>query len=121
MLRERGLGKAAERSGRENTEGAVAVAVAGDVAALVELKSETDFVAKNEDFLAYARALADLVLAKSPQDVAALGALPFGAGTKTVCLLPSVSAMVTRAGTAAAVVAASTCELTSQSTSFSMR
>jgi elongation factor Ts len=50
-LRERGLGKAAERSDRENTEGAVAVAVAGGAAALVELKSETDFVAKSPQFV----------------------------------------------------------------------
>jgi elongation factor Ts len=50
-LRERGLGKAAERSGRENTEGAVAVAVEGEAAALVELKSETDFVAKSPQFV----------------------------------------------------------------------
>lgn len=50
-LRERGLGKAAERSDRENTEGAVAVARSGDAAALVELKSETDFVAKSPQFV----------------------------------------------------------------------
>ena len=52
-LRERGLGKAAERSGRENVEGAVAVAVSGDAAALVELKSETDFVAKSPQFVGF--------------------------------------------------------------------
>jgi elongation factor Ts len=50
-LRERGLGKAAERADRENAEGAVAVARAGDAAALVELKSETDFVAKSPQFV----------------------------------------------------------------------
>jgi elongation factor Ts len=50
-LRERGLGKAAERSDRDNTEGAVAVAISGDAAALVELKSETDFVAKSPQFV----------------------------------------------------------------------
>ncbi len=50
-LRERGLGKAAERSDRENAEGAVAVALAGGAAALVELKSETDFVAKSPQFV----------------------------------------------------------------------
>jgi elongation factor Ts len=50
-LRERGLGKAAERSGRENAEGAVAVAVDGDHAALVELKTEADFAAKSAQFV----------------------------------------------------------------------
>ncbi|MGH3600565.1 MAG: translation elongation factor Ts, partial [Pseudonocardiaceae bacterium] len=51
-LRERGLGKAAERSGRDNAQGAVAVArnAADTAAALVELKSETDFVAKSPQF-----------------------------------------------------------------------
>jgi elongation factor Ts len=60
-LREKGLGKAAERSDRENTEGAVAVATAKGVAAIVELKCETDFVAKSDGFLAVAQRLADAV------------------------------------------------------------
>ncbi len=63
-LRERGLGKAAERSGRENTEGAVAVAVAGNAAALVELKSETDFVAKSPQFVDLVNELAAGVAAE---------------------------------------------------------
>jgi elongation factor Ts len=62
-LRERGLGKAAERSDRENVEGAVAVAVAGDSAALVELKSETDFVAKSPQFVGFVDELASAVAA----------------------------------------------------------
>ena len=60
-LRERGLGKAAERSDRENVEGAVAVAVVNDVAALVELKSETDFVAKSPQFVNLVNDLAQAV------------------------------------------------------------
>jgi elongation factor Ts len=65
-LRERGLGKAAERSDRENSEGAVAVAVSADggSAALVELKSETDFVAKSPDFVALVTEIAQLVADK---------------------------------------------------------
>jgi len=63
-LRERNLGKAAERSGRDNTQGAVAVAMSGNVAALVELKSETDFVAKSPDFVSLAQSLAQAVLAE---------------------------------------------------------
>jgi elongation factor Ts len=62
-LRERGLGKAAERSDRDNTEGAVAVAVSGDAAALVELKSETDFVAKSPQFVTLVNELAAEVAA----------------------------------------------------------
>lgn len=60
-LRERGLGKAAERAGRENAEGAVAVARSGDSVALVELKSETDFVAKSPQFVAMVEELAEAV------------------------------------------------------------
>ena len=62
-LRERGLGKAAERSDRENVEGAVAVANAGSAAALVELKSETDFVAKSPQFVGLINKLAKDVAA----------------------------------------------------------
>jgi len=68
-LRERGLGKAAERSDRENAQGAVAVAQDGNAAALVELKCETDFVAKAPDFVALVNDLAELV-AKSGADAA---------------------------------------------------
>jgi elongation factor Ts len=62
-LRERGLGKAAERTDRENAEGAVAVATStdGSAAALVQLKSETDFVAKSPQFVSLADELAQLV------------------------------------------------------------
>jgi elongation factor Ts len=62
-LRERGLGKAAERADRANAEGAVAVAVAGNAAALVELKSESDFVAKSPRFVEVVNALAEAVAA----------------------------------------------------------
>lgn len=60
-LREQGLVKSASRGDRDNAEGAVAIGIDGNVAALVELKSETDFVAKNEGFLDVAQALADQV------------------------------------------------------------
>lgn len=68
-LRERGLGKAAERSDRENAEGAVAVASNGNAAALVELKSETDFVAKSPQFVSMARKLAEDVAANGESAV----------------------------------------------------
>ena len=61
-LRKKGLAKAAERSDRENREGAVAAAVGDNRAALVQLKSETDFTAKNSAFLALAQKMADAVL-----------------------------------------------------------
>jgi elongation factor Ts len=62
-LREKGLAKAAGRSDRENTQGAVAVASADGVAAIAEIKSETDFVAKSDQFTALVQKLADLVVA----------------------------------------------------------
>lgn len=69
-LREKGLAKAAGRTDRENAEGAIAIASDGNVAALVELKAETDFSAKAADFTDLVQELADLVLAKGPDAVA---------------------------------------------------
>lgn len=70
--------KAAKASSRVAAEGVVAVQVdgAGKQAALIEVNCETDFVAKNDDFLAFAKGTAQLVLDKNPADVAALSALP---------------------------------------------
>jgi elongation factor Ts len=69
LLRERGLGKASERADRENAEGVVVVAESGNAAAIVELKSETDFVAKSPQFIELAQELADLVVANGPDAV----------------------------------------------------
>jgi elongation factor Ts len=63
-LRERGLGKAAERAANANAEGAVAVAGSGGAAALVELKSETDFGAKSPQFVQLVNELAEAVAAE---------------------------------------------------------
>jgi len=73
-LRERGLGKAAGRVGRANADGAVAVASVGAVAALVELKAETDFVAKSPQFVALVNELADVVAAGGEDAVVARAA-----------------------------------------------
>jgi elongation factor Ts len=66
-LREHGIAKAASRSDRENAEGAVAAAVIDGSAAIVELKSETDFVAKSDDFTALVEELALLVAKEGPE------------------------------------------------------
>src|SRR5579862_189971 len=63
-LREKGLASSAKRGDRENTQGAVAIAANGPVAALVELKCETDFVAKSDAFVNLANDLADVVANK---------------------------------------------------------
>lgn len=65
-LREKGLAKAATRTDRENVEGVVAVADTDTAAAIVQLKSETDFSAKSDAFVALAQKLADAVAAGGP-------------------------------------------------------
>jgi elongation factor Ts len=69
--------------GRIASEGLVAsyIHLGGRIGVLLEVNCETDFVAKNDDFLAFARNLAQLVAEKAPADVAALSALPLGEGT----------------------------------------
>ena len=57
-LRQKGLSKAAKKSSRVAAEGLVAYAVDGTKGAVIELNSETDFVAKNEEFIALARDIA---------------------------------------------------------------
>jgi elongation factor Ts len=72
LLRMKGLAGAAKRSDREASEGAVAVARSGDVAAVVELRCETDFVAKADKFVSLANDLAALVATKGEDAVAEL-------------------------------------------------
>ena len=75
--------KATKAATRITAEGVVGLFVAGDgtVGAMIELNSETDFVAKNEEFLALAKGCAELVATRNPADVAALSALPMAEGT----------------------------------------
>ncbi|MDR1163890.1 MAG: translation elongation factor Ts [Candidatus Accumulibacter sp.] len=75
--------KARKASSRITAEGIVAVHISpdGKTAALLEVNCETDFVAKNPDFLALANQAAELVVEKNPADVQALSALPLGDGT----------------------------------------
>ena len=67
--------KAGKAASRITAEGVVAASVAGSTGALVEVNCETDFVSKNESFLAFAKACAELVAQHAPADVAALSAL----------------------------------------------
>jgi elongation factor Ts len=67
--------KAGKAASRVTAEGVVAASVQASGAAMVEVNCETDFVSKNEDFLAFARACADLAAKSNPADVAALSAL----------------------------------------------
>ena len=72
--------KAAKASARIAAEGIVATYIAGNKGAVVEVNSETDFVAKNDDFVAMVNLAAKLVAEHNPADLAALGALPAGNG-----------------------------------------
>jgi elongation factor Ts len=71
LLREKGLAKSVDRADRENTQGAVAVASSDAAAVIVELKCETDFVAKSDQFLAVLYQLVAAVLADGEGAVAA--------------------------------------------------
>jgi len=83
ILRVRLGNKASKASSRVAAEGIVAVNVAGDgkVGAIVELNSETDFVAKNDDFVAFSQNLAALVANTDPATVEALAATPLEGST----------------------------------------
>jgi elongation factor Ts len=75
-LRKKGLAAAAKKAGRVAAEGLVAATVAGQRGAVVEVNAETDFVARNETFQRFARAVAELALATG-DDIEALKAAAF--------------------------------------------
>jgi len=68
--------KAGKAASRITAEGVIAAAVDGATGAIIEINCETDFVSKNDSFLAFAKSCAELVAANAPADVAALSALP---------------------------------------------
>ncbi|HBM7293278.1 TPA: elongation factor Ts [Clostridioides difficile] len=74
LLREKGLSKAAKKAGRVAAEGLVAIEMNDDntVASMVEVNSETDFVAKNEDFKVFVKDAACMALATDKEDIASL-------------------------------------------------
>ena len=75
LLRKRGQAIAAKRSDREASEGCVLAKAENGFAAIVALKCETDFVAKNADFVALTKKILDLAIAEKPADLEALKAL----------------------------------------------
>jgi len=78
LLRIKSGAKAGKVAGRIAAEGVIGAYLSpdGKLGSLVELNCETDFVAKNDDFVAYAQVLAELVATKNPGDLAALLAYP---------------------------------------------
>ncbi|WP_322013935.1 translation elongation factor Ts [Paraburkholderia sp. J12] len=81
LLRVKLGNKASKAASRVTAEGVIASFVGGNAGAVVELNCETDFVAKNDDFLAFANKVAELVATQNPADVAALSALPLDGST----------------------------------------
>ena len=75
--------KATRAATRITAEGIVGIRIAagGKVGAIIEINCETDFVAKNDDFLGLTQACVELVVSKNPADVTALSALPMGEGS----------------------------------------
>src|SRR3954468_2819683 len=77
LLRIKSGAKASKAASRVAAEGVIGIWVSADakVGALVDLNCETDFVAKNEDFVAFAQSLAELVATRNPKDADELGSL----------------------------------------------
>ncbi len=83
IIRKKGQAVANKRADREATEGVVFSKVTpdGKMGAIIVLNSETDFVAKNADFIAFATKILDLALAKKPANLDELLAIPLDGGT----------------------------------------
>jgi elongation factor Ts len=83
ILRVRFGNKASKAAGRVAAEGTVGISISADgkTGAMIEVNSETDFCAKNDDFLAFVRELAAVVAKEKPVDIAAVAGLKLGNGT----------------------------------------
>ena len=81
LLRERGLAIAAKRSDRETSNGCVLVKKVNDFAAIIALKCETDFVAKNADFVKLAQDILDVAVANKCKSLDEVKALPMAGHT----------------------------------------
>ena len=104
--------KAGKAAARITAEGVIAIAAAGTTGAMIEVNCETDFVSKNDSFLAFVKACAELVAQHHPADVAALSALSYSQepSLKASALLPKIVSGIRRtalpASTATAAVPA---------------
>ena len=84
LLREKGLAAQTKKEGRIAADGIVSIKKSGDVSVMLEVNTETDFVAKNDMFRAYVDTLLGIIIEKKPRDVAELLALPYPEGNFTV-------------------------------------
>jgi len=78
LLRKKGLSAAAKKAARVASEGMIASHIAGKIGVLAEVNSETDFVAKNEDFQRFAKGVAELAATQNPADVEAIAQMTIG-------------------------------------------
>lgn len=92
-LREKGIAKAAKKAGRIASEGVVAAAAAGNTAAIVEINSETDFVAKNENFQNLVKKIAEHIVATKPADLDALNASVLDGKTVADTMIEAVASI----------------------------
>lgn len=84
FLRKKGLSAAAKKADRIAAEGMVTAAGSGPCGAIVEVNAETDFVAKNDSFQAFAKGVAEAVVAAAPADVTALKEVAFPGSARSV-------------------------------------
>ncbi|MFN2339327.1 MAG: translation elongation factor Ts [Gammaproteobacteria bacterium] len=86
LLRKSGAAKADKKAGRVASEGLIMIEIGADGkrGVMVEVNSETDFVARKDDFQQFAAAVARRALSDKPADVAALSALPLADGGETI-------------------------------------
>ena len=84
LLRKKGLSAAAKKSGRVAAEGMIAAVGNAKSGALAEVNSETDFVAKNDAFQAFANGVAEVALKENPADVETLKGLDFPGSDRNV-------------------------------------
>lgn len=85
-MRKSGVAKAAKKAGRVAAEGGIIIQTnnSGDLAVILEVNSETDFVANDDNFRAFANAVADTILAQRPADVDALNNTQLSGGSESV-------------------------------------
>jgi elongation factor Ts len=93
LLRKKGLSKAAKKAGRVAAEGLVGIVTAGPKAAVVEVNSETDFVARNEQFQNLVKSIADVAL-KTGNEVDAILAAPAASGGTVADAIASAVATI---------------------------
>lgn len=94
VLREKGIAKAEKKADRIAAEGLTGLAVNGNTAALIEINSETDFVAKNEQFITLVKETAELIANEKPADQAAALALTTKSGESLEASFISATATI---------------------------